>query len=374
MKLILFHLKTIFQGIVFASFFSICSTILLAQKLKITETQKPEPEGFNWGYLVLGILLISLAGVIFWWLSRRKKTVPPDKVQLSSQKKFFLNKPLKNSYSKITENGSKPDKIAGDNSESLPIFAITQIELSGPVLSLLQSEDEILLDAIEQASEEAEEDEEMRHLALKILGAFKNQNSVEAISQIALYDLSAALRSKAVSILAEFDHESVFETILLACADPSREVRAAAARGLFRLSFDRTEAWLRVAESKDAGRVRQAARAVIAGDFVERSIERLVHPDRQQATEAFAMITLLIKAEETEEIFATLRQSESTNIVKAILHVIKITRHAPALKKLYSMRERSKFSINARLEIEEFLESNWSQKILSKEKLTLTQS
>ncbi|MEO6051318.1 MAG: hypothetical protein ABIP78_08305 [Pyrinomonadaceae bacterium] len=72
--------------------------------------------------------------------------------------------------------------------------------------------------------------------------AFRTRNSVEALSQIALYDLSSNLRSKAVATLTDFDHESVFEAILLACADPTREVRAASARGVFRLNFDRADA------------------------------------------------------------------------------------------------------------------------------------
>lgn len=68
-------------------------------------------------------------------------------------------------------------------------------------------------------------------------------------------DLSSNLASKAVATLTDFDHESVFEAILLACADPTREVRAAAARGLFRLNFDRADAWKRIIESNDEFRI-----------------------------------------------------------------------------------------------------------------------
>ena len=65
--------------------------------------------------------------------------------------------------------------------------------------------DDALMSAVEQTQDEYEEDEEIRDLAVRILAAFKTRNSVEALSQVALYDLSSNLRSKAVSILADFD-------------------------------------------------------------------------------------------------------------------------------------------------------------------------
>ena len=139
------------------------------------------------------------------------------------------------------------------------------------------------MSAVEQTHEEFEEDEEIRELSVRILAAFKTRNSVEALSEVALYDLSSNLRSKAVTILSEFDHESVFETVLLACADPTREVKAAAARSLFRLSFDRANAWTRIADSDEEGRMRQIARAAIEADLVNRTLERLVHEDHKIA-------------------------------------------------------------------------------------------
>ncbi len=43
------------------------------------------------------------------------------------------------------------------------------------------------------------------------MAVFKAENSVEVLSQVALEDLSSNLRSKVVSILGDFDHESLFE-------------------------------------------------------------------------------------------------------------------------------------------------------------------
>lgn len=204
----------------------------------------------------------------------------------------------------------------------LPINSFTQLANAKSYRPLPVSDDPSLLDAIDQASDEFEEDEAVRAVSLRVLAAFKTQGSVEAVAQIALYDLSASLRSKAVATLADFDHESVFETILLACADPTREVRAAAARGLFKLSFDRAHAWKRIIEAGDEYRMTQAARAAIESGLVEKSIERLAHDDVKVAYEAFALCSMLIKAGETKEIFALLKNHTDLRVKFAILHLL----------------------------------------------------
>ena len=64
-------------------------------------------------------------------------------------------------------------------------------------------------------------------------------------------DSEAAVRSQAVSSLAMINHESVFPAVLIGMADESREVRAAAARSLTHLNFERLDAFIRVLETKD---------------------------------------------------------------------------------------------------------------------------
>lgn len=344
MKLPPFITKVFNESTKIAFTFAISLTSILAQKLTITETNKPEEEGFDWTYIAILGLGVALGGAVFWWLSRRNRDEHnvPRTLKSNVQNKGIKPKPPEKLRPKIKSinqdfKSDKPEIIVPQKpkqDEFMPIFVIKKIEPTRPFTPLPLSNDLSLLSAIEQANEELEEDEEIRGLALKILAKFKYRNSVEAISQIALYDISANLRSRAVSILADFNHQSVFETILLACADPSREVRAAAAKGLFHLSFERTEAWLRVAESDDIGQIRQAARAVIAGDFVLRSIERLIHPDRKYAAEAFAIIALLIKAGETDEIFESLNKSEDKNIRKAIRHTIIVVNEPESVQKL----------------------------------------
>lgn len=239
----------------------------------------------------------------------------------------------------------------------LPINSFSKLAPAKRYNPLPDSQDPALISAIEQANDEYEEDEAVRELALKVLAAFKNRNSIEALSQIALYDLSSNLRSKAVGALAEFDHESVFEPILLACADPTREVRAAAARGLFSLGFDRAHAWKRLIEANDSFRLTSAARAAIESGIVERSFDRLTHEDTKVAYEAFALVSLLIKASETKEIFSAIESHKDERVRFALLHVLKVqkdertidelTRLALALSKKPEMLAKIKETIAA---------------------------
>ena len=241
--------------------------------------------------------------------------------------------------------------------EELPISSFTELQPAKEYDLLPLSNDPDLMSAIEQANEEFEEDEEVRSLSLRILTAFKTRNAAETLGQIALYDVSSNLRSKAVTTLTEFDHESVFENLLLACADPTREVRAAAARGLFRLSFDRSDAWTRIAESKDVFRMRQAARAAAEADLVERSFDRLIHPDRKVAYEAFTLTVLLVKAGESERIFSAIEKHRDEKVKLALLHVLSVVRDEETLPSLYALVEQSSITKEIREKADQVIHS-----------------
>ncbi len=226
----------------------------------------------------------------------------------------------------------------------LPINSFLDLRPAGKFQPLPLSNDESLIAAIEQVNEEYEEDETVRDLAVRILMAFKTRNSIEALSQVALYDLSANLRSKAVTALTEFDHESVFEAILLACADPTREVRAAAARGLFRLNFDRADAWKRIMETDDEYRMSHASRAAIESGIVTQSFERLIHAERKIANEAFALVSLLLKSGDTQPIFDAIANHKDERVKFALLHVLKVHNDERSLAELKNLKKTNKFT------------------------------
>ncbi|HSK70305.1 MAG TPA: HEAT repeat domain-containing protein [Pyrinomonadaceae bacterium] len=353
--------------------------------------QEPEPvEDYTWWYIMLFVLAIGLAGAIYWWLNEKKKQkneveqnrfrqqgkksrMDTDALDLNKELEWFRKnqKSVNTSHKKkklpkmsqVLNRKANNDGLSAlslnleqKSGEFLPVFAIRKLESARPFDHLTISNDEALMSAVEQAHDEFEEDETVRELAVRVLTAFKTRNSVEALSQVALYDLSSNLRSKAVSTLADFDHESVFETIVLACADPTREVRAAAARGLFKLSCDRADAWTRIAETNDLFRMKQAARAAIEGDLVEKYFDRLVHQDMKNAYEAFALVALLLKSGETEMVFNALEKHKNVNVRKAILHVIKITKERNALEGLYTLLENKYLSPEMREEVDKIVE------------------
>lgn len=228
----------------------------------------------------------------------------------------------------------------------LPIHGFVKLADARPYDQLPISSDPSLLDAIEQASEEFEEDEAIRELAVKILAAFRTRNSVEALSQIALYDLSVAVRSKAITALTDFDHESVFETILLACADPTREVRVVAARGLFRLSFDRADAWKRLLSTNDKFRMAQAVRAASEAGIVQKSFDRLINDDTRAAYEAFALTSLVVRSGEAGMVFDAIRDHRDERVKLALLHVLRVMRDDDSLKHLDNYLSENKLPVD----------------------------
>ena len=367
---------------------------------QIRSVPPPQPsaaqgEDFTWWYISLFVLALALAGAIYWWVNSKKaqnatdsKTKPvvdanstADGNSVDADKELeWLRKNQKLVGKKSNQNPAKKKRQgktpqaagvinqseAGEENKSsreskevlpvLPIFSINRLEVARPFDALPISDDEDLLSAVEQSYDEFEEDEEVRDLAIRILAAFRKRNSVEALSQIALYDLSANLRSKAVTVLSEFDHESVFETILLANADPTREVRAAAARGLTKLNFDRADAWTRISETGEEGRIKQLARAAIESGFVDMSFDRLVHPDHRHAYEAFTLMALLINAGETEKIFSVMENHSNMAVRRAILHVVKITKNQKALDGLYALLEKNNLPIEFQEEVDKAIE------------------
>ncbi len=380
------------------SLFTVCSLLLFistipAQVRIVTDRPKAPPaEDFTWWYAMIFLLVAGLGGAVFWYLKDKKSKQAQADFSKNKKKKHAIlddnavdfdselewyrkNRQIVNKKSARNIGKKKPLKAVSKTIESnlneaevfnrkleklsfsqLPVSRIERLEMARPFQHLPISNDDAILSAIEQTQDEYEEDEMIRDLAVKILARFKTRNSVEALSQVALYDLSSTLRSKAVGILSDFDHESVFEILLLACADPTREVRAAAARGLFRLSFDRSDCWMRITESDDEYRMRHAARAAIAGDLVERSFDRLVHDDRKTVYEVITLIVLLIKSGETKEVFDALENHQNPNVRKGILHIIKITKEHNALDGLYNLLESESLSEELREEIDKLVQ------------------
>ena len=384
------HMRTPFKINKSSAIFLSIFTMVLAASSNVFAQQPPPikapPEDYTWWYLTLFVLLAALAGAIVYKIkSTKKDTIEPangksknkkdnelvsfdaeeemewlrknqnivDRKRRKAPKKPSMNLPKTSDvFNSHSDDEAVPLTLEDLDSIPLPVFSFDKIERAKPYSALPLSNDEALMSAIEQTHDEYEEDEEVRDLAVRILAAFRYRNSVEALSQVAIYDLSATLRSKAVSVLSEFDHESVFETILLGCADPTREVRAASARALSRLSFDRPDAWIRIIETNEGGRIRQTSRAAIEGGFVDRSFDRLVNRDVKHAYESFVLLALVIKSGEIDKLIDAIKNHHDPRVKLAILHVFKITKDAHGLSQLYKLMEDREISDELKVEID----------------------
>jgi hypothetical protein len=355
---------------------------IVAATPKLIPKPAPKVEDNTLWYISLTLLVGALVGAILWFVKgKRNEKVKAEKLATSINKTLFEEEAVdgdrelewlrknqelidkrrkKTSRKRAFDTNNLPDssilekKRAAKNVEEilinddekgvkianrsdLPIFAISSIEEPSRLNLLPNSNDESVLGGIEQVSDEFEEDENVRELAVRVLAMFRFQNSIEALTEVALYDLSAPLRVKSLIVLSEFDHESVFETVLLACADPTREVKAAAARALTRLTFDRAEAWSRVAKGTDVWRLKQAADATIESGFVERSFDRLIQNDFKQVYEAVSLLNILVKADKIDLILEKLDSTESIDLKIAILRVLQITNAKNSLPHLYKI-------------------------------------
>jgi len=166
------------------------------------------------------------------------------------------------------------------------------------------------------------------------LASHRSERSVAALCATALNDPDASVRSVAVASLGAIDHESVFATVLIACADETREVRAAAARTLSSLHFDRGDAYARVAEHNNEQTLRAVAKACINNGIVEHGIDRLTSEDRRQAFEAFSLCSLLAKAGEIEPLTNAIQHHQDQRVRAAAVRVLSFAGRPDAGPKL----------------------------------------
>lgn len=182
---------------------------------------------------------------------------------------------------------------------------IKQLEPSPTFQSLPESSaDDVLVDTLAMLQSV---DPDARATAAQTLAIYRVQRSVSALKQIAASDPEPVVRAAAVASLGAIDHESVFSSVLVALADEARDVRAAAARAVSRLSFDRADAYARVIETSDFHELNEVACACITTGMAAQALDRLVSDDRRQAYEAFSLLSLLAKANQCQPILDVIK-------------------------------------------------------------------
>ena len=196
------------------------------------------------------------------------------------------------------------------------------------------NDDEELSSMIEKL---ANEDTKVRSQVVTELGTHHAQRSVSALTSMALNDPDPAVRAAAVGSLGSIDHESVFAPVVISLADDSREVRAAAARTLSGLHFDRADAYVRLMETADAELLKNVAQACIKIGIVGQAVDRLASEDRRQAYEAFSLFSLLAKAHEMQPIIDAIERHEDQEVRLCAVRVLNVAAQsdvAPQLREL----------------------------------------
>ena len=215
---------------------------------------------------------------------------------------------------------------------------ITQLEPVGSVEDLpATADDERLMQALTLVGSS---DVHERAEGLKGLAQFRVQSSVDAMAIVARKDSEANLRSGAISNLGAINHESVFPSILIGMADEAREVRAAAARSLNRLSFDRAEAYVRLLETSDDAALVTVAKACVKAGIVSQNLDRLSTCDHRQAYETFSLISLLAKARLTQPVLDAIASHPNSDVRIKAVHLLACTNQPEVYDQLRELSAR----------------------------------
>ena len=199
------------------------------------------------------------------------------------------------------------------------------------------ADDEKFVSALEQVQSEALSE---RTGAIKTLGLFPVKSSIAALARVARMDPESSLKALAVSSLAFINHESVFPSILIAMADESREVRAAAARSLSRLSFDRADAYIRVTETDDNESLCDVADACIKAGIATQSINRMSTGDHQ-AYESMAVVSLLVKAKRFEPLLDAMTNHTDLDVRLVAIHILGLSGDSSVIEPMRDLVEES---------------------------------
>jgi len=198
-------------------------------------------------------------------------------------------------------------------------------------------------------------DEQTRISLAQQLAVHPVQRSVLALTSIAINDTEPAVRSAAVISLGVIDHETVFAPVLIALADESRIVRAAAARTLSSLHLDRADAYVRVMETADADMLRRVATACVKTGIVAQAVDRLASEDRHQAYEAFSLFSLLARADETLPIIDAIENHRDEEVRLCAVRVLSMSGQTSVTSKLRELASHEDIPENVRTAILEAL-------------------
>jgi HEAT repeat protein len=228
-------------------------------------------------------------------------------------------------------------------------------ELDGPaeVFDLLPGSDDPTVTHIISQLDDA--DEPTRISIAQELALHRVQVAVSALTSLVLEDPEPAVRSAALVSLGSIDHESVFAPVLIGLADESRTVRAAAARTLTSVHFDRADAYVRMMETAEFETLRRVARACVNTGIVAQATDRLASEDRRQAYEAFSLFSLLARAQETQPITNIIDSHVDDEVRLAAVRVLNLAGQSSVLPRLRELAAHENMPESVRTAILETL-------------------
>jgi HEAT repeat protein len=181
------------------------------------------------------------------------------------------------------------------------------------------------------------------------------QAAVSALTSMVINDAEPSVRAAAISSLGAIDHESVFAPVLIGLSDESRIVRAAAARTMTGLHFDRADAYVRVMETADPDLLRKVAQACVTTGIAAQAVDRLASEDRRQAYEAFSLFSLLARAQETLPILEAIETHRDDEVRLCAVRVLNMSGQSSVVPKLREIAARDSISENVRTAVLEAL-------------------
>jgi len=196
-------------------------------------------------------------------------------------------------------------------------------------------------------------DSDVRVHCAQQLAQFQVGRAVEALNSLALHDADPSVRAAAVNSLGLINHESVFAPVVVSMADEAREVRAAAARSFSRLSFDRAEAYARVAATADSETLSGVARACVGSGLAAQALNRLTSDDPRQAQEAASLLTLILRAGDAGTVLEAIEGHRDVEVRVAGVRLLGMMNRVELIEGLRAQAERGGLHPRVRLALSE---------------------
>lgn len=243
-------------------------------------------------------------------IARRHSDIPPSLLSqtlsaCSVDGMGYLDSPAFDLNQPLTNSGDVSDR------DLQPLFSFEELPMG--------DEDDALLSMLTKLESP---DVKERAQVARELGTHPAQRAVSALCDSALHDADSSVRSAAVTALGSIDHESVFAPVLIALADDTREVRAAAARTLSGLHFDRAAAYTRVMQTADNNTLHDFAKACVKTGIVGQAADWLGSEDRRHAHEAASLFSMLAKAGELEPIVDLVKTHKDNQVRLAAVRAL----------------------------------------------------